>query len=193
MKDGRLDIPGISKFLYPSGEPKSRAVQQKTEFDYRCKLFMKHAKGKYGHLMHIETHPNGGAKVLHSYQDELDALSPGELQEFAREYFDLCFSEENERAKFVMGIVHSSANYLPDLIEYFAIYHPNLLVKTQMLGKPEIEASYMEKFRENVHSTYKEGTFRSGSLSQVRSRIGVMDCFRPFSARTYYTCISTCT
>ena len=168
MKDGRLDIPDADQFMFPNSDPAgTHKTYQKMDFDYRAKVNMKSAKGKYGRLIHIETHPNGGAQVLHSYQDELAHLSPAELKEFAKEYFELTFSEVNERAQYCMSIVHGSARYMPELIEYFAILHPNLLIKTQMLGKVEIESSSMEKFRQNVHSSYKQGTFRTGSLQQV--------------------------
>lgn len=39
---------------------------------------------KYGHLIHVEVSANGGAKVVHSYQDELKSLSPSEMKEFVK-------------------------------------------------------------------------------------------------------------
>lgn len=37
--------------------------------------------------MQIEVHPNGGASLIHMYQEDLDALSKDELKELAQEYF----------------------------------------------------------------------------------------------------------
>lgn len=44
---------------------------------------------KYKDFIHIETYPNGGATVVHMYQDEIDVLSPEQLEELAREYFEV--------------------------------------------------------------------------------------------------------
>ena len=35
-------------------------------------------KYKFGHLMRVETYPNGGGKVLHMWQDEINSLRLGE-------------------------------------------------------------------------------------------------------------------
>lgn len=42
---------------------------------------------KYKKFIHIETYPNGGATVVHMYQDEIDTLSHEQLEELAQEYF----------------------------------------------------------------------------------------------------------
>ena len=39
---------------------------------------------KYGNLIHVEVSPNGGAKVVHSYQDELESLSSSQMKEFVK-------------------------------------------------------------------------------------------------------------
>lgn len=44
---------------------------------------------KYKDFIHIETYPNGGATVVHMYQDEIDTLTPEQLEELAREYFEV--------------------------------------------------------------------------------------------------------
>ena len=102
---------------------------------------------KYGHLIHIETDPNGGASVVHSYQDELASLSPSQLEEFKKEYFDLVFSEKDGASQYVMGIVHGSAEYLPDLLEYFADNYSLMTVKKGVMGKTEIETLTMQEFK----------------------------------------------
>lgn len=45
---------------------------------------------KYKKFIHIETYPNGGATVVHMYQDEIDTLSHEQVEELAQEYFKVC-------------------------------------------------------------------------------------------------------
>ena len=42
---------------------------------------------KYKDFIHIETYPNGGATVVHMYQDEIDVLTNEQVEELAQEYF----------------------------------------------------------------------------------------------------------
>lgn len=42
---------------------------------------------KYGRFIRIETYPNGGASVVHMYQDEIDCLNKTEMDELAKEFF----------------------------------------------------------------------------------------------------------
>lgn len=42
---------------------------------------------KYKKFIHIETYPNGGATVVHMYQDEIDSLSHEQMEELVQEYF----------------------------------------------------------------------------------------------------------
>lgn len=37
--------------------------------------------------MRVETYPNGGASVIHMYQDEIQNLSSNEIQDLANEFF----------------------------------------------------------------------------------------------------------
>ena len=39
---------------------------------------------KYGNLIHVEVSANGGGKVVHCYQDELDSLSSSEMKDFVK-------------------------------------------------------------------------------------------------------------
>lgn len=41
----------------------------------------------YQHLVHVEQHPNGGATVVHLYQEELSSLSSGQVQQLADVFF----------------------------------------------------------------------------------------------------------
>ncbi|XP_013416187.1 serine/threonine-protein kinase PRP4 homolog isoform X2 [Lingula anatina] len=126
------------------------------------------SKYKYGHLMHVEVHTNGGAKVIHCYQEELDCLTAEQSEEFAQEFFTEAYGEEPYgTAKYVMAIVHRAASYLPDLLEHFAFLYPQLVVKAGILGKSDIETTTMESFVEKVRQSYSYGTFRSGSLLQL--------------------------
>lgn len=42
---------------------------------------------KYKKFIHIEWYPNGGATVVHMYQDEINNLSREQMEELAQEYF----------------------------------------------------------------------------------------------------------
>lgn len=42
---------------------------------------------KYRKFIHIETYPNGGATVVHMFQDEISCLTNEQMQELAQEYF----------------------------------------------------------------------------------------------------------
>ena len=42
---------------------------------------------KLERLIHIKRHPNGGASVVHLYQDDLDHLSQGQVQRLAHVFF----------------------------------------------------------------------------------------------------------
>ncbi|KAK6177401.1 hypothetical protein SNE40_015509 [Patella caerulea] len=123
---------------------------------------------KYSKFIHVEHYANGGATVIHAYQEELSVLSDEEMNEFSDEFFKLVYGETSEGvANCVMGIVHNAASYLPDFIDYFADLYPHLTVKTDVLGKSDIETTTMQKFRETVQKSYCNGTFRSGPLLQI--------------------------
>ncbi|XP_055710673.1 lysine-specific demethylase RSBN1L isoform X2 [Phlebotomus papatasi] len=124
---------------------------------------------KYGKYFRRETHPNGGASVVHMYQDEIDALSPSRMTELVDEFFSVVFSEdENGFAHNVMGIVHDAAAYLPDLLEHMAENYASLTVKAGVLGRnSDIETSTMLQYHEQVAKNYSQGTFRYGPLHQI--------------------------
>lgn len=44
---------------------------------------------KYGKYMRIDTYPNGGASIVHMHQEDLNHLSPNELNELAHEFFEV--------------------------------------------------------------------------------------------------------
>ncbi|XP_039297662.1 lysine-specific demethylase RSBN1L [Nilaparvata lugens] len=124
---------------------------------------------KYGKYISIETYPNGGASVVHMYQDEIQSLSTQEMDELASEYFKVVFAEDERGfAHHVMGIVHDSAKYLPDLLDYMAEHYPTLTVKNGILGRnSDIETTIMANYKEQVYKTCCHGTVRHGPLHQI--------------------------
>lgn len=124
---------------------------------------------KYGRFFHIEVHTNGGASIIHMYQDEIDTLTESELDELTEEFFRVVFSEdENGLAHHVMGIVHGAIGYIPDLLEHLGENYSTLTVKAGVLGRnSDIETSTMAQYYEQVTKNYTHGTFRYGPLHQI--------------------------
>lgn len=124
---------------------------------------------RYRKYFHIETHTNGGAKILRMYQDEIKHLSSSELKELSSEWFKLAFEEDkNGHAKFVIAVIHGSATYLPDILEYMAENYPNLTVKNGLLSKSsDIETTTLAAYNRNVAQHYEAGTVRYGPLHQI--------------------------
>ncbi|XP_066900769.1 lysine-specific demethylase RSBN1L [Halyomorpha halys] len=124
---------------------------------------------KYSNFMKVEVYPNGGASVVHMFQDEIDSLPKSEIPELAKEFFKVVFAEDDYGSAYhVMGIVHNSANYLPDLLDYMADNYPNLTVKNGVLGRSsDIETTTMSQYRDQVYKHYSYGTVRHGPLHQI--------------------------
>ncbi|CAG2104859.1 unnamed protein product [Medioppia subpectinata] len=125
---------------------------------------------KYGKYYRVEHYPNGMAKVLHLYWDEIMHLTPLQMNELSLEFLKESFREEAPNvAKYVISIVHNAASYMPDLLEFFAASEPHLTVKAGVLGHSgsDIETTTMQAYRENVHKNYSNGTFRYGPLHQI--------------------------
>ena len=164
------------KYLHPS-RIRDVAVQAHLDYTLQHQKYITakspFAGFKYGHLLHRECDPNGGAWVLHSYKDELAHLSTQEMQEFVGEYFDVAFSEDADGAsEYTMAIVHGAAADLPDPLEYLALKHSNLIVKIGAFGRLEIDTMTVAQFRENVHSSYCAGTHHAGGMMHI-SLVGV--------------------
>lgn len=110
---------------------------------------------EFRRLIHIEQQANGGASVVHAYNEELACLSPAEMQRFADEFVTLSFSEDEAQAAcFVMGIIHGAASYLPDFLDYFSYKFPNAPVKMEVLGKKDIETTTMANFHSQVRMSF---------------------------------------
>ncbi|KAK8775760.1 hypothetical protein V5799_030896 [Amblyomma americanum] len=124
---------------------------------------------RLGRFVRREVHPNGGGEVLHLYWDEIAHLEQADLARLAEEFLKETFFEDPPGvARYVMGIVHGAAHGLPDLVDYFAEHHPNLVVKCGVLGRhSDIETTSMVKFQEMVGRTYSSGTYRAGPLHQM--------------------------
>ncbi|KAM4619516.1 uncharacterized protein ACJ7VT_008660 isoform 2-T2 [Polymixia lowei] len=130
---------------------------------------------EFGRLIHAEQQANGGASVVHAYSEQLSCLSPAEMQRFAQEFVALSFSEDQaQAARYVMGIIHGAASYLPDFLEYFSYKFPNSPVKMEVLGKKDIETTTMINFHSQVKRTYSQGTYRAGAMRQI-SLVGAVD------------------
>lgn len=124
---------------------------------------------KYGKYFKRETHPNGGASVVHMYQDEIQHLPEDQFNELVDEFFSVVFEEDkNGYALNVMGVVHDAAAYLPDLLEHMAENYASLTVKAGVLGRnSDIETLTMLQYHEQVAKNYSQGTFRYGPLHQI--------------------------
>lgn len=125
---------------------------------------------KYERFYKVEEHPNGGAKTLHMYYDEIAHFGPSEIEAIAKEFLSEAFREDSGGvARYVLSIVHNAASYLPDLMEYFADSNPQLSVKMGVMGHSgsDIETTTMSTYRDNVHRNYSNGTFRFGPLNQI--------------------------
>jgi hypothetical protein len=119
-------------------------------------------------LVHVERHPNGGATVVHLYEEEVAHLPSSRVHGLADVFFREVFQESSPGVpNHVMGIVHGGACHLPELVQYLATAHPDLQVKAGHLRKCEIECLRMEQYAERVASSYCQGTFRAGPLQQV--------------------------
>ncbi|XP_072038776.1 uncharacterized protein [Amphiura filiformis] len=162
-------IAPAQKQPHLSGSDADHMIKQKdswTRADSAC---------EFDRLIHIEKQANGGASVVHVYSDEIAYLKGEALERFVNYYFQIVYGESSPGvADHVMGIVHGSAAYLPDFIDYFAIKHPSTIVKTQPLGKSDIVTTTMPQFQQDVARTYCNGTFRTGPLLQL-SLVGTVN------------------
>ncbi|OTF69718.1 round spermatid basic protein 1-like protein [Euroglyphus maynei] len=125
---------------------------------------------RYGKYFRIEQCPNGYAKVLHLYWDEIAHLDRQQKLELAAEFMKESFREVRPNVSaYVISIVHNAAYYMPDWLEWLSDSNPNLAVKAGKLGQSgsDIETTTMTKYRQQVHRTYLNGTYRYGPLHQV--------------------------
>ena len=151
-------------------EGESRLWSEFRDADRRVKVSKHHleADDQHSKYIHVERHANGGASVVHVYQEELSHLSKAELEGLARAFLRETFREEAEGvASHVMGIVHNAVAYLPEVVDYFSTQHPQVAVKTGHMRKSEIQTVRMWQYAEKVFATYSEGTMRCGPMLQM--------------------------
>ena len=123
---------------------------------------------KYAHLMYLELYANGGGRVLHAWQEDVDKLPEKESWVFAEEFLKEAFIEVNGLAMYCAAVVHNAAKGLPDFLEYLGDRHSNLPVKHGVIGHPrELETTTMSTYREKVRDHFCAGTFRFGHLDNL--------------------------
>jgi len=124
---------------------------------------------KWGHLMMVEVYPNGGGKVLHMWQDDLDKLTEEENNALAPEFVEEAFREgEDGYAIYCIAIVHNAAKGMPDFLEYLGDEHSSMSVKHSIIGhQRDVETCTMMQYRDRVKDHYRDGTFRFGFLDNI--------------------------
>ena len=119
-------------------------------------------------LIHVEEHPNGGAFLIRSYYNEFLRLSSENAQLFVKYFFNLVYGEMNQRAKYSIGVLHDGARYLPDLVDYFSLTYPKMVVKTSnLLNSKEVLTTNMGEYRNRILQSYSHGTYRYGPLMSI--------------------------
>ncbi|UJR09492.1 hypothetical protein I4U23_013730 [Adineta vaga] len=119
-------------------------------------------------LIHTEEHPNGGASLIRAYYNEFVRLSAENANLFVNYFFNTVYGEVNQRANYAIGVLHDGARYLPDLVDYFSLTYPKMIVKTtNILNSKEVITTTMGEYRNRVVQTYANGTFRYGPLMSI--------------------------
>ena len=121
----------------------------------------------YQTMIHLERCPNGGGMVVHAYHNDLLGLSKWQKEEFAKQFLDIVFREDNGYYRCVMGIVHNAASTMDDFFRYFCKRYPQMNVKVGILGRSDIVSTSMQTYEENIVNSYCYGTFRWGPLLQM--------------------------
>ena len=125
-------------------------------------------------LIHTEEHPNGGASLIRTYYNEFLRLSNENAHLFVNYFFNLVYGEIDQRAKYSIAVLHDGARYLPDLVDYFSLSYPKMIVKTSnMINSKEVLTTTMGEYRNRLVHTYSNGTFRYGPLMSI-SLVGKM-------------------
>ena len=182
MSVGKFELGLLDSDNQPSllpqadhGKLKTNSVNGNfTDIDHRIQAtrggspFIHSPNEPLSRYIHIDTHPNGGASVVHMYQEEIQHLDKQHSRELAKSFFTEVFKEDKKgNAKHVMGIVHRAAKYLPELVTHLSNIRPDLIVKVGHLRKSEIETCKMEEYASKVEESYSHGTFRYGPLLQL--------------------------
>ena len=135
-------------------------------------------------LIHTEEHPNGGASMIRTYYNEFVRLSTENANLFVNYFFNLVYGETNQRANYSIGVLHDGARNLPDLVDYFSLTYPKMIVKTTNIFNPkEVLTTTMGEYRNRIVQTYSNGTFRYGplmSISLVGTVTGKEECGKEY-------------
>ncbi|CAD6186657.1 unnamed protein product [Caenorhabditis auriculariae] len=156
-------------------EPLDFDSPQKLEKKSSGKDKLPKISSKFRKLIHIETHPNGGASILSADWDRVQKeLEEEDLEKFARQFIRLGLAESNNVPIFVAGILQNAAGYLDDVFVHLSEKYPTLPVKVGSLtNKQLVETMSMRQYHDQVMETCHHGTFRSGpmhSLSMVGAK-----------------------
>ena len=115
-----------------------------------------------------EEDPNGGASLIRTYYNEFARLSVENANLFVKYFFTRVYGETNQRATYSIGVLHDGARYLPDLVDYFSLTYPKMIVKTTNIFNPkEVLTTTMGEYRNRIVQTYSNGTFRYGPLMSI--------------------------
>ncbi|XP_071960433.1 lysine-specific demethylase RSBN1L-like [Antedon mediterranea] len=159
-------------------KPMKMEVSDKTTTDNIKMILDSHeeANSPFSKYIHIEKQSNGGASVVHVYGKEIQHLKGEELDKFVEEYFKIVYGESSDGiCDHVMGIVHDAVNNIPNLIDYLACRHPSTVIKTELLGtKHDLITKTVNDFRNDVHRSYCNGTYKSGPMLQM-SLVGTVN------------------
>ena len=119
-------------------------------------------------LVRVEEQPNGGASLIRAYYNEFVRLSNENANLFVNYFFNRVYGELNQRARYSIGVLHDGARYLPDLVDYFSLTYPKMIVKTSnILNSKEVLTTTMGEYRNRLVQTYSHGTFRYGPLMSI--------------------------
>jgi hypothetical protein len=164
---------------------------QSTKERFQSTPYMDLSLNNHGHhdrlkifqsLIHIEEHPNGGASLIRTYYNDYQRLSTENAHLFVNYFFNLVYGETNQRARYSIGVLHDGAGYLPDLVDYFSLTYPKMIVKTSnIFNSKEVLTTTMSEYRHNLVQSYAHGTFRYGplmSISLVGTVTGREECGR---------------
>lgn len=117
-------------------------------------------------LIRIEQDPNGDATMVMTDLKQLPQISETEFEEFAAMFLKETLAEDSAGVpKHVIGVIRNGASYMPDIAEYFAKNHGDLVVKIGSLtSRQDIESTTMGKYYQDIETTYSAGTYRAGPL-----------------------------
>nr|CAI5844346.1 unnamed protein product [Callosobruchus analis] len=96
------------------------------------------------------------SKSSHSSSSSSKDRHHSQMKELAYEFFKLAFEEDKDgSATFVIAVVHGSATYMPDILDYMADNYPNLTVHNGLLSKSsDIETTTMTGINELKNLQY---------------------------------------